>query len=225
MSFLSGAEISRKRKWMRLSQRKAADLIEKMYGVKISHSYLSLIEKGRVDSIGSDLRDALLDFFKVSPCENGSTKQNGSGVDPSGTVHRIPLFGKEGVQGYLDIAGPVLADFALAAASDDPEKGIFRGDILVCRKTKPSEGDLAVVRKAGGFAYIFYSGQDPAGIWGTAVLILKKSLTAEHHAAAIDAAAAGLSEDRLVGELARRTGLKQVDIFRSLAVLKKFSRD
>lgn len=221
-----GAEIHRRRKMMQLSQRKAASQIEKIYGVKLSHSYLSLIERGKVESIGSGLGHALLDFFKISPGDRSSDRQGNTGEQLPGTpLHRVPLYGKAGVEGYLDLAGPALADFALEAASDMPELGIFRGDMVVCRKDRPSPGELAVAKKTGGFAYFFYNGEDPSGIMGTAVLVLKKSLSADHHAASLEAAAARLGEGQLARELARRTGLKQIDILRSLAVLKKFPGD
>ncbi|MCL6612441.1 MAG: hypothetical protein K6T66_12945 [Peptococcaceae bacterium] len=217
-------QIYRKRKEMRLSQRKAASLIAKMYGVKLSHSYLSLIERGRVDSIGDDLKNALADFFKIGPEENEAASLKETSTRAHGTaVHRIPLYGKARVEGYLDMAGPQLADFAVRASSDRPEMGIFCGDILACRKAKPLAGDLAVAGKKGVITYFFYDGQDLTDILGTVVLILKKSLNAEYHKASLNAAASALSEDQLARELASKTGLKLIDILRSLALLKEFS--
>jgi transcriptional regulator with XRE-family HTH domain len=61
-----GAQIAGKRKMMGLSQREAASLIEKMYNVKISHSYLSLIERGRIKSISSNLKTAINNFFRLA---------------------------------------------------------------------------------------------------------------------------------------------------------------
>lgn len=230
MNEFSGLQIAGKRKEMGLSQRKAASLIEKLYGVKISHSYLSLIERGRICSVGGDLKNALKDFFKLRldeiplPPPYGRDLPEMSGENNI-SVHRIPLYQNRKVDSYLDITGPVLADFAVAMPFDSPEIGVFREDILVCRKEKPTEGDLAVTRNAGGFAYIFYNGRETPDIEGTVVLILKKSVSAKHHEAAVNAAAYQLDEDLLVGELARRNGLRHVDLTRSLAVLKEFSRD
>jgi transcriptional regulator with XRE-family HTH domain len=211
---------------MRLTLRKAASLIQKTYGVKLSHSYLSLIERGRIKSIGADLRSALLDFFQITPEESGVAEQSHSlAPAPGMTVRRIPLYGKDGIETYLDIAGPELADFAVAADSDRPEMGIFSGDILVCRKAEPSGGELAVTKKGGDFCYSFYHGEKPPGPIGTVALILKKSVKEQYHEAVLNAAADQLSEERIIAELARRTGLKRIDILRSLAVLKKFSAD
>lgn len=219
-------QISRKRKTMRLTLRRAASLIQKIYGVKLSHSYLSLIERGRVEAIGTDLQYALLDFFQITPEESGEAVQSHSHTPVTAmTVRRVPLYGMAGIDTCLDIGGPELADFAVAATSDQPEMGIFCGDILVCRKTEPLGGELAVSKKAGGFWYSFYNGEKPPGTIGTVVLILKKSVKELYHEAVMNAAADQLSEERLIGELARRTGLKKIDILRSLAVLKEFSID
>lgn len=213
MDKMSGVQISQKRNMMRLSQRKAASLIEKMYGVKLSHSYLSLIERGQVESIGGDLKNALEDFFKIN-------------LESDLSLHRIPLYKGTGIENYLDFAGPALADFAVAADSDMPELGIFCGDIIVCRKGSSSKGDLAAIKKASGFTYIFNKeGQTLPDTAGTVVFIIKKSVKTEHYEAALRAAAAKLDEEHLIRELAERTGLKEIDLVRSLAVLKGFRRD
>ncbi|MFZ5631970.1 MAG: hypothetical protein ACOY40_03920 [Bacillota bacterium] len=232
MNKLSGLEISRKRKKMRLSQRKAASMIEKMYGVKLSHSYLSLIERGRVDSIGGDLKDALEDFFKITPEEIMPAPEPGMERSPAGAagefdipLHRIPLYENSRVINYLDITGPVLADFAVAVTADMPEWGIFCGDILVCRKSDLLEGDFVVTQKGEIFAYTCGKDQDLPEAGGKVILIIKKSVTAKHFEAAINAAASKLSVELLVRELARRTGLREIDLVRSLAVLRSFVKD
>lgn len=213
MDKMSGAQIAQKRKMMRLSQRKAASMIEKMYGVKLSHSYLSLIETGQVESIGGDLKNALEDFFKIN-------------LESDIAVRRIPLYRGAGIKDYLDIAGPVLADFAVYAISDIPGLGIFCEDIIVCRKGSPSEGDLAVIKKPAGFTFVFYKeGQSMPDTAGTVVLIIKKSVKNRHYEAAMSAAAARLDENHLIRELSERTGLEEIDLVRSLAVLKGFRRD
>lgn len=230
MNEFSGLQIAAKRKEMGLSQRKAASLIEKLYGVKISHSYLSLIERGRICSVGGDLKNALKDFFKLGLDDIPLPPHLGRDFpeisrENNIRVHRVPLYQNKKIERYLDITGPVLADFAVAITFDLPEIGVFHEDILVCRKEKPSEGDLVVTRKTGGFAYTFYNRRETADIEGVVVLILKRSVSAKHHEDAVNAAAAQLDEDLLVGELARRNGLRHIDLTRSLAVLKEFSRD
>lgn len=210
---IPGAQIAQKRKMMRLSQRKAASLIEKMYGVKLSHSYLSLIEGGQVESVGGDLRNALEDFFKIN-------------LESDVSVHRIPLYKGAKIEDYLDFAGPILAEYAVEADSDMPELGLFRGDIIVCRKGIPSEGDLAVTKKSGGFTYLFKKeGQNLPDTAGTVVFIIKNSVKTTHFEVALRAAAAKLDEVQLIRELAERTGLKEIDLVRSIAVLKGFRKD
>ncbi|MCL6478411.1 MAG: hypothetical protein K6T65_08335 [Peptococcaceae bacterium] len=227
-----GLEIAQKRKKMRLSQRKAASMIEKMYGVKLSHSYFSLIERGRVDSIGGDLKDALKDFFKISPEKTAPVPEAGEEKPPAGDagefdipLHRIPLYKNSRVIKYLDIAGPILADFALVVTSDMPEWGVFCGDLLICRKAELVEGDLAVTQKGEIFAYKCDKNQDLPAAEGKVILITKRSVTLNHFEAAINAAASKLSVELLVRELARRTGLREIDLVRSLAVLKSFVKD
>lgn len=214
MNKTMGQQISVKRKKMGLSQRKTASMIEKMYGVKLSHSYLSLIEGDRVDSIGEDLKDALEHFFKISP-EETSTPQ----------FHRMPLYENARVIDYLDMAGPILADFAVSVCLDRPEWGIFAGDILVCRKEEPVEGDLLITPKEEIFAYIQEQQQDFPAAKGKVILILKNSVTARHFEAAINSAASALSVEQLIRELARKTGLREIDLVRSLAVLNSFAKD
>lgn len=210
MSQNIGIHIARKRKALRLSQRKAASLIEKNYGVKISHSYLSLIERGMVESVGSNLKNALEDFFRLTE----------SGDIP---VHRIPLYEDSNVN-HLDIAGRIPADFAVTAKHDMAEAGIFTGDILVCRKCTSREGDLVVINNTAGIEFCFLTSCDMAGIMGSVVLVLKKSVKAKHCQATQKTAASTASVETLIKELADRSGLKEIDLKRTLEVLKGFAK-
>jgi len=222
-----GSQIAGKRKIMLLSQRKAASLIEKMYGVKLSHSYLSLIERDKIQSFSIDLKNALEDFFSLSPAGYGYTLKPGNEAASSEVregavpVHRLPLYEKRKATGYIDIAGPLLADFAVAVTSDKPEMGIFCGDVLICRKAKASEGDLLVKEDTAGFT-CSYNLRDLPDAVGTVVMIIKKSVGASHSQAAHTAAAAVMEEELLVKELARRTGISKMDLIRSLKILKTF---
>ncbi|MFZ5648967.1 MAG: hypothetical protein ACOY30_15255 [Bacillota bacterium] len=230
MQDLSGQQIAFRRKMMHLSQRKAASMIERKYGVKLSHSYLSLIESGSVKSIGDDLRTALADFFGLGSCEYEHTSDSGhetkmpaAAQENFFTVHRIPLYEGRSLKSYLDLTGPELADFAVKATEDMPEIGVFSGDILVCRKEKAVNGNLIAIKDTRGFNFSFARGCDHQEDMGTVVLILKKSVRAEHHETIIAAAASIMEEKLLVKELARRAGIRQVDLVRSLKVLKLYN--
>ncbi|KJR99726.1 MAG: hypothetical protein VR68_08300 [Peptococcaceae bacterium BRH_c4a] len=223
----NGSQIAAKRKIMLLSQRKAASLIEKMYGVKLSHSYLSLIERDKIQSFSTDLKNALEDFFGLSPAGHGHTPKGDEAISPLGVkevvipVHRLPLYEKRKATGYLDIAGPLLADFAVTVTSDKPEMGIFCGDVLICRKAKAGAGDLLAKEDAAGFT-CSYNLRDLPDAVGTVVMIIKKSVGASHSQAAHTAAAAVMDEELLVKELSRRTGISKMDLLRSLKILKNF---
>lgn len=207
-----GRQIAAKRKKMGLSQRKTASMIEKMYGVKLSHSYLSLIEREQVDSIGKDLKNALEHFFQVS-AKVPSTPQ----------LHRIPLY-KNDVIDYLDLPGPILADFAVSVSLNMPEWGIFKGDILVCRKEEPAEGDLLITPKEEIFAYTHGKQKDFPEAGGKIILIIKNSVTVKHFEASVNSAASALSVEQLIRVLAHKTGLREIDLVRSLAVLNNYAR-
>ncbi len=211
MKVFADGEITRKRKAMGLSQRKTALMLQKLYGVKISHSYLSIIERGRVDSISAELQRALEDFFKISRGENS-------------TVHRIPLYKGKKVSGHLDLPGPVLADFAVEADYDLPAMGIFRGDVIVCRKGRPSFEHPEIIPQKQGFTYN-YSGEKHPDSIGTAVLIIKKSVEKKYHDLTVKAAATILAGEDLIKLLAERAGVREIDLFRSLAVLRGFSKE
>ena len=212
-----------RRKAMGLSQRGAAAIVEKIYGVKLSHSYLSLIERGQVGSIGAYLKKALLDFYKINTSPDTTAVCPG-GPHPAREIYRIPLFEETGVVSYLDLTGPELADFALLVGRDLPEMGFFSGDLLICRKTKPLAGELAVVKKSGRYTYIYAKSDHSPDTLGTVVTIMKKTPSFKHHQAVLDAAAAQLSEEALISELSTRNGLKKKDLIRSLEVLRNFSK-
>jgi transcriptional regulator with XRE-family HTH domain len=60
-----GEIIKQSRENMQLSQEEAAKAIEKNYGVRISTSYLSMIETGTRKNMTVNLINALLSFFKL----------------------------------------------------------------------------------------------------------------------------------------------------------------
>jgi transcriptional regulator with XRE-family HTH domain len=65
MSVTFGEIIKQSREKMQLSQEEAAKAIEKNYGVRISTSYLSMIETGMRTNLTVNLITALLKYFQL----------------------------------------------------------------------------------------------------------------------------------------------------------------
>ncbi|MFZ5652044.1 MAG: hypothetical protein ACOY4I_14505 [Bacillota bacterium] len=215
----TGRQIASRRKIMLLSQRKAASLIEKKYGVKLSHSYLSLIESGSAKTIGRELKNALADFFGLTSSDHDKEKEYGQEKKVF-TFQRIPLYEGRTSKSFLDLPGPELADFAVKAAEDFPEIGIFSGDIIVCRKEKAAEGDLIAIKGGRGFDFVFARGREPQEAIEKVILILKKSVNVKYYETLLAAAASNMEEGLLARQLAERAGIRKVDLLRSLEVLK-----
>lgn len=64
-SMTFGEQIRLAREKLQLSQEDASTAIEKKYGVRLSASYLSMIESGVRTNITVNLLNALLDFFNL----------------------------------------------------------------------------------------------------------------------------------------------------------------
>jgi transcriptional regulator with XRE-family HTH domain len=61
-----GEEIKKSREKLGISQEEAAQRIKKLYeGVRLSPSYLSMIESGSKTNLTTNLIDAILDFYKL----------------------------------------------------------------------------------------------------------------------------------------------------------------
>lgn len=138
------------------------------------------------------------------------------------TVHRIPLFEGGAIKSYLDLPGPEVAHFAVKSEEYIPDIGVFPGDILVCRKEKTNHGDLVAIKGNKGFSFIFARCLDYYEAEGKVVLILKRSVRAKHYETLLATAVSIIDEKLLVKELARRAGVRPVDLQRSIEVLKAY---
>lgn len=137
-------DIKSAREKMGLSQEAAAREIRKLYGVRLSSAYLSIIERGERVNLTTKLDQALRDFFKLitEPAVQAYYRLPVLGTIQSGGS----LLAQKSYEGYLAVPDYLRSDFVFKVVGDDMMgAGILNGDYVVCRESCIAENGQIVV--------------------------------------------------------------------------------
>ena len=119
-----------------LTQEEAANSIKKIYNVRMSPAYLSMIERGERTNLTRNVQEALIDYFeiKLKPIPREAKRLQHIpllGIVPAGRPNEV----REEVLSCILVPEELDCDFALKVKGDSMTgAGLFEGDIVLCKK-------------------------------------------------------------------------------------------